>query len=122
MCRINRAVGAFFFGSTSLLADIIKTDAYRGLTGENLQAVLQEAGYRAELTEDSVGDPLIRTGLDGSNVNIWFYNCVDGTWNNIRFIVGLDLRNGTTLEKVNDFNEGWIIATATMDDENDPWI
>lgn len=110
------------FGAATVWGDIVNTFAYRGLTGEDLQSILQEAGYRAELTEDSTGDPLIRTGLDGTDVNIWFYNCSDGTCNNIRFTVGLNLTNGTTLERVNEYNEGYIFGTVTMDDENDPWL
>ncbi len=95
---------------------------YSEISGPELQSILQDLGYRAELGEDSVGDPKIRTSMNGFTVNIYTYNCNSGHCQNIQFRVGLDLRDGTTLERVNEYNSTKIYGTAWMDDENDPWL
>lgn len=38
---------------------------------------MQKAGYKAELTKDSTGDPLIRSAANGSSFEVFFYNCTE---------------------------------------------
>lgn len=94
----------------------------RGITGPELARILQDAGYQAKLETDSGGDPMIRTGMDGLNVTVFFYDCKDGRCGSLQFNVGLDLEKGTTLEVVNTFNRGYRYASASLDEENDPFL
>ncbi len=99
-----------------------EAQVYADISGPELQNLLQDLGYRAELTEDAVGDPKIRTSMNGFTVNIFTYNCTYGSCKNIQFRIGLDLTNGTSLERVNEYNRTEIYGQAWMDDENDPWL
>lgn len=84
---------------------------------------LQDLGYRAEVTTDNVGDPKIRSAIDGTNYSIYFYGCEnnrDCRW--IQFSTGFDLSKGTTLASMNEWNRTKLFGEATLDDENDPHI
>lgn len=94
-----------------------------GVTGPMVQGWLQDMGYRAELTTDSVGDPLIYSVTSGTNFSIWFYGCDDTaveTCNSIQFYAGYDLAQGTSAQVINNFNREWRFAKAYYDDEKDP--
>lgn len=90
---------------------------------EQIAAVLQKFGYRAELTKDDQGDPKIKSAAGGANFTIYFYGCdknVDCT--SIQLSSGFDLDSGTTLEVVNDWNANKRFGKAYMDDEKDPYV
>lgn len=94
-----------------------------GVTGPMVQGWLQDLGYRAELTTDSVDDPLIYSVTSGTNFSIWFYGCDDTameTCNSIQFYAGYDLDQGTSAQVINTFNREWRFAKAYYDDEKDP--
>ena len=61
---------------------------------------------------------------DGTNFRIWFYGCDDANSNctGLNFSAGFDLDKGTTLDKMNAWNNNQLLGYATLDDENDPFL
>lgn len=94
-----------------------------GVTAGEVRAALQAKGFKAEVTKDSEGDPLIRSAADGSNFSIYFYDCdKSGRCVAIQFSAGFDLTKGTTLEVVNTWNKDRRFGKAYLDDERDPYL
>ena len=91
---------------------------------EGMVSALQDLGYKATLDSAEDGDPLIRSMADGTNFRIWFYGCDDANSNctGLNFSAGFDLEKGTTLAKMNDWNNQQLLGYATLDDENDPFL
>lgn len=95
----------------------------QGITGPELVAILQEAGYRARLETDGEGEPLVRTGMGGVEVAILFYDCnAEHRCNSLQFSAGFDLPEGTTDAVINDFNREYRYARAFLDEERDPFL
>ncbi len=79
---------------------------------------LQGAGYKAEVTKDDTGDPLIRSTSSGSNFAIFFFGCtknVDCT--TIQFFAGYDRDKSPTLSQMNDWNSRKRFARAYISDK-----
>jgi hypothetical protein len=90
---------------------------------QQLVSIIRELGYRARLTSDNTGDPMISTSVGGTDVSILFFGCVaNADCKTLLFKVGYDLNDGTTLEAVNVWNTENLYGRAYLDDESDPWI
>lgn len=79
---------------------------------------LQGAGYKAEVTKDDTGDPLIRSTSSGSNFAIFFFGCtknVDCT--TIQFFAGYDRDKSPSLSQMNDWNSRKRFARAYISDK-----
>ena len=88
---------------------------------QTLVAALQNAGYRATLGTDRVGDPMITSAVGGTNFEIFFYNCTDHkACATIQFHSGYDLTNPVTLDRINEWNRTKRFGRAFLDKENDP--
>lgn len=97
---------------------------YNSMTGTEMVRLMQEAGYRAILSKDSDGEPTIASADSGLDFNVYFYVCDKVTKDNcktIMFVRGIDLKNGTTLSTINDWNADSLHGSAWLDDENDPY-
>lgn len=71
---------------------------------QSIVAALQGAGYKAELTKDKTGDPLIHSSSGGSNFAIFFYGCTRNTQcATIQFFAGY-AEAKATLSQMNDWN------------------
>jgi Putative bacterial sensory transduction regulator len=46
---------------------------------QSVAAAMQAAGYRAELSADDSGDPMIRSTSSGTNFAVFFYGCTKNT-------------------------------------------
>lgn len=59
--------------------------------------VLQKNGYRAEMTKDDSGDPMIKSASSGTNFIVLFYGCTDNkACATVQFYAGFtDYKNGT---------------------------
>lgn len=87
-----------------------------------LVAAMQEYGLRAELTKDGTGDPMIRSAVNGSRFDVYFYNCTDNTeCATVQLHAGYD-HDGVTLEKINEWNRSQRFGRAYLDTEDDPII
>lgn len=84
---------------------------------------LQNGGYKAKLEADDDGDPVIRTGVDGIDFNVYFYGCKKNQkCSEIQFSAGFDYPDGKgpNLEKMNSWNREWRFSRAFLDEEQDP--
>lgn len=84
----------------------------------SVAAALQQAGYRALLNADDVGDPLIRSSSGGSDFLVYFYNCTDNTdCRTIQFYAGYSEPNTATLESMNAWNQVNRFGRAYLGDD-----
>jgi hypothetical protein len=71
----------------------------------SLANALQEAGYRAELTKDSTGDPMIKSTSSGSDFAILFYGCSKNSdCTTVQFFAGYQKPKNGSMSSMNDFN------------------
>lgn len=91
---------------------------------ERLAETIQDMGYRARLDVADDASPSIYSSVGGTEFVIQFLACDDDNANCgvLLFKAGFDLDDGTTLEKVEEFNEMTLIGRSWLDDENDPWL
>lgn len=88
-----------------------------------IAAAMQDFGYRAELTTDNEGDPLIKSAAGGANFSVYFYGCSAGKHcQSIQFSAGFDLADGTSLEVANDWNARKRFAKTYLDQDMDPYL
>ena len=102
------------------------THAQTIVTAENpaaIAALIQGLGFQARLDKDSVGDPLIHSSAGGVEFSVYFYGCTKNKkCQSIQFSAGYNLDEGTTLEKIDEWNETKRFAGAYLDDEDDPFL
>jgi len=90
---------------------------------ENIADIIRAMGFQARMDKDGAGDPLIRSSSNGVAFQIEFYGCTDNAnCNSLRFYAGYDLRSGTTLDVVNQWNRDKRYLSAYLDDEDDPYL
>ena len=87
----------------------------------SLVKALQQGGYAARLGTDKVGDPMITSGVSGTNFQIFFYNCTDHkACATVQFHSGYDLKQSIGLERINAWNSTQRFGRAYLDKEEDP--
>ncbi|PTS81683.1 MULTISPECIES: YbjN domain-containing protein [unclassified Caulobacter] len=104
---------------TANAAEMINRD---GMTGPEVAAWLQKAGYKAALSKDSSGDPMIESAADGTNFKIYFYDCKDDRCKALQFSAGFDLKQPLKLEKANEWNTKNRYLKTYLDEEGDPYV
>lgn len=94
-----------------------------GMTGPEVAKWLQDAGYKAELTTDKSGDPLIKSAAGGVNFSVYFYDCTaKPRCKAVQFSAGFDLKQPLTAAKINEWNRNNRYLKAYIDDEGDPHV
>ncbi len=94
-----------------------------GITADEVAQVLQAKGFKAEITKDSSGDPLIKSAADGTRYSILFYGCKHtARCSAIQFYAGFHLDKGMTTDKINDWNRENRFGRAYIDKDRDPNI
>jgi len=102
--------------SVGLTAPAIAADV-QAQDPASVVSAMQEAGYRAQLTTDDVGDPLIRSSSGGTDFLVLFYNCTDNTdCRTIQFYVGFSEPNSATIQSMNTWNKDNRFGRAYYDD------
>ena len=93
----------------------------RGQDPGSVVRALQQAGYAARLGVDKVGDPMITSGVSGTNFQIFFYNCTDHkACATVQFHSGYKVSSPVSLERINEWNRSQRFGRAFLDKENDP--
>jgi hypothetical protein len=83
---------------------------------QSLVAALQGGGYAAKLGVDKVGDPMITSGIGGTNFQIFFYNCTDHKQcATVTFHSGYDLTSSPGLETINEWNRSTRFGRAYLE-------
>lgn len=119
--RIATKLGAM--AACAFLAPGLHAETLDATDPARLVSVIRELGYQAVLETDSVGDPLIKSSVGGTDFAIYFYGCTAGqSCKSLLFKVGYDLADGITLGTIEDWNEATLFGRAYLDDEADPWL
>jgi hypothetical protein len=87
-----------------------------------IQSILQSKGYRAELSKDNSGDPMITSGVGGAKFLVLFYGCTNHVkCTTIQFYAGFE---GTkmTVGDMNEWNKAHRFSRAYIDKDGDPCI
>lgn len=90
---------------------------------ESIAAALLKNGYRADVTTDSDGDPMIESAASGWNYRIVFYGCENNrACQDVMFSAGFDMTDGMSMDSVNSWNQNKLVGRVYLDDETDPYI
>lgn len=107
------AAAAFFAFSGTAHAQTV-----RAQEPSSVVRALQGAGYRAELTKDDTGDPLIRSTSSGTNFAIFFFGCTKNIdCRTIQFFAGFDRDKTPALSVINDWNSHKRFGRAYISDK-----
>jgi Putative bacterial sensory transduction regulator len=83
---------------------------------QSIVSALQNAGYKAELTKDGTGDPLIRSSSSGSSFAIFFFGCTKNVdCRTVQFFAGYSDKK-PTLAQMNDWNSKKRFGRAYLSD------
>ncbi len=97
------------------------------VTARDPQTVLDalaDMGYRGKLEKMDSGRASIAVAISGLNTFIDFYDCADDMTDcyTLFFVVLLDLKEGATLKKGNDWNAQEITGRVSLDENGDPQL
>lgn len=87
--------------------------------------LLQEEGYKAKLTVDNTGDPMIESANGGSIFIVLFYGCENHrNCSDVQFRASYDTedKKGPPVELLNGFNRQYRYGRGYLDKENDPEV
>jgi hypothetical protein len=80
--------------------------------------VLQKNGYRAELTKDESGDPMIRSASSGTNFIILFYGCTaNRNCATVQFYAGFTEPKSASIDSLNTWNANNRFGRAYLSDK-----
>ncbi|SNS76802.1 Putative sensory transduction regulator [Sphingomonas laterariae] len=83
-------------------------------------AALQDAGYRAKLKIDDDGDRYIESAASGSSFTIHFIDCEgEAGCKSVRFLAWWPKPDALNIATMNEWNDGYRMARATIDSDND---
>lgn len=84
----------------------------------SVASAMQSAGYRAEITTDEGGDPMIRSSSGGSAFAVFFYGCTKNRdCTTVQFFAGYTEPANATLSRLNEWNTTARFARAYLTDK-----
>jgi len=93
-----------------------------GVTAQEVASVLQEKGYKAQVTKDKDGDPLIRSAAGGNDFLILYYECKRRPrCASIQFYAGFK-KQGISPERIAEWNSTKRFGRAYLDSDSDPRV
>lgn len=95
------------------------------ISGEELMALMQGWGYRAELGVDDYDDPLISSSAAGVGFDVFFYDCNQSQpkrCESLMMTTAFDFDSSVDLAIANDWNLNNRFGRAYIDEEGDPII
>lgn len=91
--------------ATSFAASAAQADEVRSDDPSSLVRAMQDAGYRAELTKDNSGDPMIKSSASGIDFSILFYGCRSNrNCTTVQFFAGFKEPDNGSLTAMNKWN------------------
>ena len=91
----------------------------------SVAAAMLDRGYRAEMSEDGAGDPLIISADGGINFAVVFYGCVDNRncqTLQLAATYGFDEGTKPSADTLHDFDRQHRYTRTYLDEEGAPWI
>jgi hypothetical protein len=93
-----------------------------GVTAQEVAGVLQEKGYKAQVTKDKDGDPMVRSASGGVDFLILYYECKGRQrCPSIQFYAGFK-KKGVAPARIAEWNATKRFGRAYLDDESDPRV
>lgn len=93
-----------------------------GVTIQDVVAIFQAKGYRAEEATDSRGDPMIRSSASSYRFTVYFYDCGESRrCKSIQFSAGFTAK-GMTTDRINQWNRDRRFGKAHLDKDMDPIV
>lgn len=90
-----------------------------------IASAMRESGYEAEIDTDNVGDPRIKTELNGWEAFILFYGCDEETHANcdsVQFSTGFDRETPMEPDRALAIAYRYRFLAVSLDDEGDPYL
>lgn len=104
-----------------LLATSVSARSVSAADPESVADALRDNGYRAEISEDSNGNPMIRSHASGVQIFIFFYGCENNRdCKDLAFASGFIVSEAITMDSINSWNKTRLMGRAYLDNENDP--
>jgi len=120
--KITTFAAAAAFAALSV-APTLAADTVTAKDPQSIVDALAAAGYQgAELTKTDSGRSSIKVQISGSPTYIDFYDCANDMTEcyTLLFVYAMDLTDGTTLEKANEWNAQEITGRVSLDRDRDP--
>jgi len=120
--KITTFAAAAAFAALSV-APTLAADTVTAKDPQSIVDALSAAGYQgAELTKTDSGRSSIKVQISGSPTYIDFYDCANDMTEcyTLLFVYAMDLTDGTTLEKANEWNAQEITGRVSLDRDRDP--
>ena len=93
-----------------------------GVTPTEVAGLMQDKGFRAEIVTGDGGAPVIRSTSGGYRFAVYFFGCKAARCSAIQFASAVNMPNGMSLKRVNDWNRHSRFGRAYLDDESDPFM
>jgi hypothetical protein len=119
--KTGLAAGAFVLIGTPVLAADTEPCA-RGLIcasdPSTVVQALQDAGYKAKLTKDSTGDPMISSSASSYDFDVMFYGCKDAKQcDSLQLRISFEKDGANTPELANKWNSSKRFSQAYISDK-----
>ena len=103
---MRRILSVAFAAAASLaFGGIAQAETVSAADPASVAKVLQDKGYRAELTKDDSGDPMIRSASSGTTFLVLFYGCTDNKQcETVQFFAGYSDAENASLAALNEWN------------------
>jgi hypothetical protein len=98
-------------------------NVYTRISGPELQVLMQNWGFRAELSADNLGDPKISSKSNGVSFTLYTYGCDEQAikqCTSVQLAVSFDKSSPLSVSQMNEWNKVQRYSVATLDDEGDP--
>jgi hypothetical protein len=119
--RLALASLAFLAVSFGASAQTARQEVILGVNPDEMQKILQDIGYRAEILKNDEGKRRIRTRIGSWNVTLNFYSCDDNETScksvGLRTFFTNDTKKTATF--ANDWNRTKRFSKAYIDNDND---
>ncbi|WP_022660793.1 YbjN domain-containing protein [Paucidesulfovibrio longus] len=98
-------------------ADCRAQTLYDGISGAEMQRIMQNMGFKTELTKDDAGDPLISSSDGNLNFQIFFYACTKDVCEAVQFYSGFTQAKNPSQSSINTWNTHNRFGRAYLDSE-----
>ncbi|UXU75808.1 MULTISPECIES: YbjN domain-containing protein [unclassified Paracoccus (in: a-proteobacteria)] len=88
---------------------------------EVIRILMQDQGLPVEAAVDATGDPVLRSRIDLTEFQVFFYDCTP-VCAALQFSAGFDLPRPMTLARANQWNRDRRFGKVYLDETGDPFV